>query len=315
MKVEDVRNIAVIGAGTMGHGIAQVCACAGYQVWLNDVQAMVLNRALDRVKTDLAMLAENGVITRAEAEAAPLRINMVANLEETAKNADFLIEAVPEVMEIKKELYRKLDRICPEKTILASNTSSLSITDIASITARPTRIIGMHWWNPPALIPLVEIFRGVKTSAETVEVTRALVLKLKKVPAVCLESPGYLGVRLQAALVIEAMRILTEGIASAEDIDAAVRNGFGLRLPVVGPLEVVDLGGLDVFLGAYDYLYKITGDRKYETPELLRQKVEQGKLGVKTREGFYRYSEDSMRALMKKRDSWLLRWSKEMSNK
>jgi 3-hydroxybutyryl-CoA dehydrogenase len=315
MKIEDITGITVVGAGTMGHGIAQVCAWAGYDTWLNDADANVLSRALDRVKANLFMLVENGVITRDDAEAIPLHIRTTSSLEEAARNADFVIEAVPEVMEIKKKLLQKLDRICADRAILASNTSSLSITELASATKRSEKIVGMHWWNPPPLIPLVEIFRGAKTSDETVEVTRALVLKLKKVPAVCLESPGYLGVRLQAALTIEAMKILAEGLASAEDVDAAVKNSFGLRLPVVGPLEVADLGGLDVFLKAYDYLYKITGDKKYETPELLKRKVEEGKLGVKTGEGFYKYTDASMKALASRRDTWLLKRLKEMSGK
>lgn len=315
MRIEDIATISVIGAGTMGHGIAQVCASAGYEIWLNDADPRILSRALDRVRADLAMLAESGVITRTEAEAVPSRIKIASNLEEATRNTDFVIEAVPEMMEIKKELYKKLDHICPERTILASNTSSLSVTDLASNTTRPEKIVGMHWWNPPSLIPLVEVFRGAKTSPETVEVTRALVLKLKKVPAVCLESPGYLSVRLQLALTTEAMRILAEGIASAEDIDASVKNSFGLRLPMVGPLEVVDLGGLDVFLGAYNYLYKATGDKKYEPPELLKQTVKEGKLGVKTGEGFYKYTEESMKALVSRRDGWLLKRLKETSGK
>lgn len=315
MKVEDIKKISVIGAGTMGHGIAQVCASAGYNTWLNDVDADILDKALDRLKANLAMLVENGVVTLKDAEAVPLRIKGTLSLEDAAGNADFVIEAAPEVMELKKQLFRKLDRICPERAILASNTSSLSITELASATERPQKIVGMHWWNPPTLIPLVEVLRGGRTSDETTGVTRALILKLNKVPAVCNEAPGYLGVRLQAALVIEAMKILAEGVASAEDIDAAVKNSFGLRLPIIGPLETVDLGGLDVFLRAYDYLYKVTGDKMYETPEVLRRKVDEGKLGVKTEEGFYKYDENSKKELMNRRDNWLLKWLKEMSGK
>ena len=313
MRVEDVKQIAVVGAGTMGRGIAQVCASAGYDTWLNDVDGKALSSAFERVKVNLAMLVENGIITLEEAEAVSMRMNRTVSLEEASTNADFVIEAAPEVMETKKQLFRKLDRICSERAILASNTSSLSITGLGSATKRPEKVVGMHWWNPANLIPLVEVLRGVRTSDETVEVTRALVLKLKKVPALCRESPGYLGVRLQAALVTEAMKILAEGLADAEDIDAAVRNSFGLRLPIMGPLQIVDLGGLDIFLQAYDHLYKLTGDSKYQTPGLLRQKVKEGKLGVKTGEGFYKYTEDSSRASMSRRDNWLLKHLKEMS--
>ena len=188
------------------------------------------------------MLVERKIITKDEADDALSNIKCKASLAEATKDADFVIEAVTENMDVKKHIFKELDELCPEHMILATNTSSFSITEIASATDRQDKVVGTHWWNPPYLMPLVEIVKGERTSTETINVTKDFITRLGKVPVICKDSPGFLGVRLQAALVIEAISMLEEGLASAEDIDTAVKMTLGFRAPILGPLETVDLG-------------------------------------------------------------------------
>ncbi|MGP3667644.1 MAG: 3-hydroxyacyl-CoA dehydrogenase family protein [Candidatus Bathyarchaeota archaeon] len=300
-----LSKIAVIGAGIMGHGIAQVCASAGYQTMVTDKQKEVLRTAYARISSNLETFVETGILTSEDVKKILSRIVFVENIGDAAKDVDFVIEAVTENMNIKKEVFKELDKVCPSHTILASNTSSFSITEIASATNRKDKVVGMHWWNPPHLMPLVEIVKGQYTSKETIMTTKELAKKLGKVPVVCKDTPGFLGVRLQAALIMEAILMLEEGLATAEDIDTAVKMTLGLRLPILGPLEIVDLGGMDTFLYAYTYLYKTLGE-KFKPPSLLKSKVESGELGIKTGKGFYNYPGKSIEEVVKRRDRWLI---------
>jgi len=300
-----IKKITVIGAGIMGHGIAQVCALAGYETMVTDKRKEIFKVAYDRIKSNLEIFVENGVIISEDVNDTLSKINFVESVADAAKDADFVIEAATENMTIKKEVFKELDGICPEHTIFASNTSSFSIAEIASVTNRQDRVVGTHWWNPPHIMPLVEIVKGRYTSDETVAITKELIRKLGKVPVVCKDSPGFLGVRLQAALVIEAISMLEEGLASAEDIDMTVKMTLGFRVPILGPLEIVDLGGMDTFLYAYDYLYKTLGE-KFKPPNLLRRKVELGDLGIKTGKGFYDYKDKSVESIIRRRDEWLI---------
>lgn len=310
MAIEDVKKIAVIGAGIMGHGITQVCAQAGYETSLTRKRVELLEEAIKEIKFNLKTFSEKGIIDQNEIEKILSRIRCETNVEEAVKNADFVIEAVVENMDVKKSIFKELDKLCPEHTILATNTSSFSITEIASVTGRPEKVVGMHWWNPPYLMPLIEIVKGQHTSLETIKITKQLVQNLKKMPVVCKDSPGFLGVRLQAAIVIEAISMLEEGLASAEDIDTAVKMTLGLRLPILGPLEIVDLGGMDTFLYAYDYLHKTLGE-KFRPPGMLRRKVESKELGIKTGKGFYDYTGKSVASIIKRRNEWLIKQLKE----
>jgi 3-hydroxybutyryl-CoA dehydrogenase len=260
---------------------------------------------LDEIKSNLQVLVEKDVITRKEVDEALSRIRCETSLAEAVRDADFVIEVVTEDLNLKKNLFKELDALCPKHTILATNTSSFSITEIASATTRQDKVVGTHWWNPPYLMPLVEIVKGKRTSDETVSTTKDFIAKLGKVPVICKDSPGFLGVRLQAALVIEAVSMLEEGLATAEDIDTAVKMTLGLRLPILGPLETVDLGGMDTFLYAYDYLYKTLGE-KFKPPNLLKRKVELGELGIKTGKGFYDYKGKDIKSIIKRRDEWLI---------
>lgn len=310
MKVEDIKRVAMVGAGIMGHRIAHVCAQAGYQVTLTTRREETLQRARDNIKSELETLVINQFLSKDQAVDASSRIKTTLVRSDAIRDADFVIEAIKEDIDLKRQIFKEFDEQCPEHTILATNTSSFSISEIASATKRPDKVVGMHWWNPPHLMPLVEIIKGTKTSEETVDLTRDFIYKLKKAPVVCKDSPGFLGVRLQAALVIEAIAILEEGLASAEDIDTTVKMSLGYRSPIIGPLETVDLGGMDTFLYAYDYLYKNLGD-KFRPPDLLRQNVKENKLGLKTGKGFYEHTAESAKALIKRRDEWILGQLKE----
>lgn len=307
----DKKKVAIIGAGTMGHGIALVWALGGFAVSLMDISQKILKGALDSISAELSTLVKSGIISDKKSKDAYQRIRVTTDLREAVDRAEFVTESVVENLELKKKIFSELDHLCQKDVILASNTSSFSITEIASSTKNRERVLGTHWWNPPYLMPLVEIVKGTETSEEVAERTKALILKLGKMPVYCKDRPGFVGVRLQAALVIEAIRILEEGTATAEDIDTAVTMTLGFRLPVIGPLQIVDLGGMDVFLNAYDYLYQKLGDR-FRPPRLLREKVKAGELGIKTSSGFYRYSPEIIKELTRRRDEWIIKHLKEI---
>jgi len=224
------------------------------------------------------------------------------------KHADIVVEALPEVMDLKKRVFKDLDDACPPHALIASNTSGLSLTEMASEMKRhrQSQAVIAHWWNPPHIIPGVEIVRGRYTSDQTVDLIFRLLTAIGKKPVKLLkEAPGFLGNRMQFALYREALACLREGIASAEDIDLAVKGTFGFRLPTIGPLEASDLGGLDTFLYISEYLFKEI-DRSTEAPEILRQKVKAGKLGLKTGEGFYPYPGEKAQEKIKERDRQFL---------
>ncbi|NHV97679.1 MAG: 3-hydroxyacyl-CoA dehydrogenase family protein [Thaumarchaeota archaeon] len=307
------KKVVVVGAGIMGPGIAQVCAQAGHETSIIRRRPALLQQTVEAIKSNLQMLINNGLISSQEASETLRRIKAETDLAEAAREADFIIEAIPEDMAAKKALFKELDQLCSSQTILASNTSSFSITEIASVTTRPDRVVGTHWWNPPHLMPLVEIIKGRQTSDETIKITKDFVAALGKIPVVCKDSPGFLGVRLQAALVLEAIRMLEEGLATAEDIDMAVKLTLGLRLPILGPLEIVDLGGMDTFLYAYSYLYNTLGER-FKLPQLLKHKVESNELGIKTGKGFYTYTNEQIEAIVRRRDQWLIEQLKKLQS-
>lgn len=288
MKFEAIKVISIFGAGTMGHGIAQIMAQQGYKVFLGDISQELLDAALDRVKRSLQKLAEKGKISQDEIEGTLAMITGTIDMEEIARNADFLIEAIPEKLDAKKELFKQFDKVCKEEAIFATNTSTLSITEIASATERPEKVIGMHFFNPVPLMNIVEIVKGLLTSNETIENTRKLVLKLGKEPTIAKDSPGFASSRLGVALFLEASRMLEEGVASAEDIDKAMRLGYAHRM---GPFETCDLVGLDARLNNINAIYEATRDPAWKPPQLLKQLVSAGYLGKKpgSKGGYYTY--------------------------
>ncbi len=302
LKLEDVRSITVIGAGIMGHGIGQVFAMGGYDVCLTDVSADILHKALKRIRTNLDIFRDNGFVTEAEASAAMARVRTEPDLAKSVKNADIVIEAVKEDIEIKRTLFNKLDAICPPRTVLASNSSSLLISDFASGTKRQDRVLLVHWYNPPHIVPAVEIIRGIHTSDETARLMYDLLKKCRKLPIrINKEIPGYMLNRIQMAIMREVMYLWQAGVASIEDIDLAVKGSLGFRYASIGPLLTSDLGGQDTFAAVCKYLFPLLSDAK-ELPEAYLKMVQAGNLGLKTGKGFYEHTKDEWDAIIEKRD-------------
>jgi 3-hydroxybutyryl-CoA dehydrogenase len=280
-----LNKVVVIGAGTMGSGIAQVLAQAGLQVVMIDLEDKFLQRGFDSIKKNLNEMRENGRIDVEQVGIVLSRIRRSLDIKEPASEADVVIEAIPEDIDLKKQTFKNCDEICPEHTILATNTSTMSITTIASATNRPDRVIGMHFANPVQLMRGVELVKGMHTSEETLEVTRTLVEMMGKECYISRDAPGFIGNRLLPLFLNEAFSILWEGIASAEDIDKGIR--LSLNHPM-GPLELADLIGLDQLLMGLEYLHKELGE-KYRPSPLLKQLVGAGHYGRKTGRGVYKY--------------------------
>lgn len=283
-----IEKIAVIGAGTMGHGIAQVAALSGFSVALEDLSRELVERAMAKIERNLKRAVELGKATEAEASAAISRIRATADLGDAARDADLVIEAILEDLAAKQRLFAELDAICRPQAVLATNTSSLSVREIASATDRRDRVIGMHFFNPPYIMKLVEIVVAPETSPDTLAAALDVAARMGKEAITVKDSPGFATSRLGVALGLEAMRMLEEGVASAEDIDKAMVLGYNHPM---GPLKLSDLVGLDVRLSIAEYLHEKLGSERFRPPEILRRKVAEGKLGRKTGEGFYKWDD------------------------
>src|SRR5216684_1037151 len=283
-----IKQIAVIGTGTMGRGIAYLASVAGYDTVVYDVDAASLDAAKASIESTLRKGLEKGKLTEGDAGQASSRIHLAHDLEPAARGADLIIEAVPENFDLKKDLFAQADLFCGEETILASNTSSISITRLASNVERRDRFVGLHFFNPPHVMKLIEIVRGERTSDATVEEVREVAEKMGKQPIIVRDSPGFATSRLGVAIGLEAIRMFEEGVASAEDIDRAMELGYSHPM---GPLRLTDLVGLDVRLGIAEYLASTLGPR-FEPPRLLRAMVSEGKLGRKTGQGFYTWNDE-----------------------
>ena len=282
-----IRQIAVIGSGTMGRGIAYLAALAGYETFLHDLDAAALETARTSIESTLRKGVEKGKVSEEDSRAALGRLQTVPDLELAVRTADLIIEAVPEDLQLKRDLFSQTDLFCSEEAILASNTSSISITSLASTVERRDRFVGLHFFNPPHAMKLVEIVRGERTSDETIAEVRAVVDAMGKQPILVRDAPGFATSRLGVAIGLEAIRMLEDGVASAEDIDRAMELGYNHPM---GPLRLTDLVGLDVRLHIAEYLASKLGSR-FEPPQLLRQMVKEGKLGKKTGQGFYPWDE------------------------
>ncbi|MDT5062534.1 MAG: 3-hydroxybutyryl-CoA dehydrogenase [Acidobacteriota bacterium] len=282
---QTLETIAVLGAGTMGHGIAQVAAAAGFRVILRDVEKDSLVRGIQSIERNLAKGIERGKLTEDDRDQTLQRIRGAVQLTETA-GADLFIEAAPEVLAIKQSILREVETLARKPFIFASNTSSLSITEIARASLHPERVVGMHFFNPVHIMRLVEIVRGLDTSVETVEAVREVGRRMKKEPITVRDVPGFASSRLGVALGLEAMRMLEQGVASAKDIDTAMELGYNHPM---GPLRLTDLVGLDVRLHIAEYLHTALASETFRPPEILRRMVSEGKLGKKSGEGFYEW--------------------------
>lgn len=307
MTFEDVQRMAMIGAGTMGAGMAMCYIQAGYEVALYDVQAAQLPLALERIANSQAVFVAEGMLSAGEAEAARGRIVTTTDLGEALDGVQFVLEAAPERLDLKQRLFREMEELCPADTILATNTSGLSITAIASACQYPERVGGQHWANPAEIVPLVEVIRGEKTSDGTLDVIYRVTERLGKVPVLVQKDvPGFASNRLQFAVLREALHLVAEGIVSAEDVDRTLKNGVGFRYPWLGPLETADLGGLDTFHSVAQYLLPALSTMQ-ATPEFFDRLIEEGKLGIKTGEGFYHYEPEDRDEILRERDLYFIR--------
>jgi 3-hydroxybutyryl-CoA dehydrogenase len=305
------ERIAILGAGLMGHGIAQIFAVNGHEVVITDVSDEILAQAIEHVKKNLTFLADNGIGRTADIEPSVKRISTTRSLKEAVSKADFVVEAVSEKLDLKQQLFREAENSCSPETILATNTSVISITEIATKCERKDRVVGTHFWNPPYLIPLVEVVPGDETATRVVDATYDIMKAVGKHPVkVKKDVPGFVGNRLQHALWREAISIVDQGIAEAATVDEVIANSFGIRLPVLGPLETADMVGLDLTLQIHDYILKYIENSSGPAP-VLKQKVAEGNLGFKTGRGFQEWNEESIERSRKRLLEHLIRWNKE----
>ncbi len=312
MKVDEIKRIAVVGAGLMGHGIAQEFSLAGYEVHLQSRTEESLQKAILDIQKNLEFLTGLGQVTPEQAEPVPARIHTTTEFEQAVEDADVVIESVFEDLALKQKIFQDLDKVCPERTILASNTSSLMPSAFASGTRRPEKVLVAHYANPPYLIPVVEIVPSGETSDETVTTISDLLTKMGKRPVIVQkEVPGFVLNRLQGALLREALWLVENGIASPQDVDIAIKNGIGRRWAAAGIFEVFEIAGWDLLMAMASGLLPHLASSP-EVPLVLKEKVERGELGVKTGKGFYEWTPESAEALKQRIAEALVkieRWS------
>jgi len=282
-----IRRISVLGAGTMGHGIAQVAAAAGYDVVMRDVDDAAVQRGMQSIERNLAKGVQLGKLTEQDRAEALQRIRSTTDIDEI-RDSDLVIEAAPENLDLKQKLLRETEQLMRADCIFATNTSSLSIGEIAKASARPANVVGMHFFNPVHIMRLVEVVVGNETSDETTATVREVAHRMKKEPIVVRDVPGFASSRLGVTLGLEAMRMVEQGVASARDIDTAMELGYNHP---VGPLKLTDIVGLDVRLSIAEYLHGALQSETFRPPEILRRMVSEGRLGKKTGEGFYKWNE------------------------
>ncbi|MCL5125735.1 MAG: 3-hydroxyacyl-CoA dehydrogenase NAD-binding domain-containing protein [Deltaproteobacteria bacterium] len=307
------QKIAVIGAGLMGHAIAQLLAAKANEVSLFDSNRQVLESAPARIRSNFGVLLGLGFVARDQVELALSKIRVCDNLEDAVTGAGLVIEAVSEDLALKRQIFAALENHVSSETVLCSNTSAISISLIAESLEKKERLVGTHFWNPPHIVPCVEVIRSVYTSEETFETVYKLMKQIGKRPVKVLRDvPGFLGNRMQHALWREAMSLVQQGIATPEDIDEVVKSGFGLRMPFLGPLETADLAGLDLSFEVHENLFPHLETTAKPLP-VLAEKVEQGDLGAKTGRGFHKWPKEKLEQVLTERDHFLLKISRLIS--
>ncbi len=301
-------KITVVGAGLMGHGIAQIFALAGHPVQVCDIDSEALEQVRPKVEANLEQLVQYGLIDAAKIPTCLERVRTSTSLARAVQGAGLVFEAVLENMELKQKIFAELDDLCPTQVILATNTSVMSITEIASKSRNRERIVGTHFWNPPHLIPLVEVVPGTDTSQATVETAYDLLAQVGKRPVrVKRDVPGFLANRMQHALWREAISIVEHGIADPAEVDEAIKYGFGIRLAVLGPMENADLVGTDLTFAIHDYVLKHLESSPNPSPA-LSAKLEAGDLGFKTGKGFQEWSDEGIQEVRNRLTDHLLKW-------
>lgn len=313
MNLESIKKVGVAGAGTMGSGIALILALKGYEVIITDVSEKYLENARRIISINQSSLIEEDIITKTDAENSLKNIYFTTD-KKVFSDADLIIEAIIEKMDIKQDFWKEIEEIAKENAIFATNTSGLSITEISKQLVQKGRFIGMHWWNPPHIIPLIELIRGEGTDDDTVNTLVALVKRIGKESVVVQkDASGFIGNRLQFAVFREALNIVEQGIATIEDVDKAMKYGPGFRYPVLGPLETADLGGLDTFYYISSYLFNELSSVK-EPTSLQQEFMNNKSFGVKSGNGFYDYSDGKGELVMKRRDKNFFKMLKHIHN-
>lgn len=313
MTGDDVKTIAIIGAGTMGPGMAATFGRHGFDVRLSDVKPEILERARGTVDVVYRTLIGGGFITETDADAGRARLTYTTSTTEAVQGADVVLEAIPERLEIKHAFFREVEGLVRADTILASNTSGIQITRIAEAVERPGRVVGMHWSNPPHLIPVIEVIKGARTDQAVVEATARVTERIGMIPVLVRKDvPGFIENRILYAIMREALHLLEEGVASPGDIDTITRWGIGYKLSVIGPLELLDVAGLDIYNSVAGYL---NADLSADTgvSALITQKVEAGHLGIKSGRGLFEYKPDEVPALVQRRARLLLAAKKALT--
>ena len=298
MNVDDIKTVAMIGAGDMGHGIAEVALIAGFKVNLYDVKQEFVDKGERRIMESLDKLASKGRVPADHVEKIKSSLlKTTTDLAEAVKDADLAIEAAPEVLDLKKKIFSEMDKAAPANTLLASNTSTMSITEIAKSTGRPEKVFGMHYFNPAVIMKLVEVIHGDQTSDETIEIGRAYVEKIGKVPVIVRKDvPGFIANRIQAAVWREILWLVADGVATPQDVDRVVKTSIGRRWAAAGPFEVTELAGLDLKQEILKELLPSLASGA-EVPPILREKVARGELGTKAGKGFYEWTAEGARDL------------------
>lgn len=308
MNVDKIKKICILGTGTMGSSITLTFALAGYQVHMYGRSENSLKGGFERIDNMIDGLVQYGLVLEANIPEIMGRIQGVTTLENAAEGADFVIEAISEDITSKQEIFAKMEKLCPIDTVFASSTSGLSPTTIADSLEHKDRFVVAHFWNPPHLIPLVEVVPGRQTSQNTIDCTEKLLTTIGKKPVVLkCEVLGFIGNRLQFAMLREALFLLESGIASKEAIDTTIKYSLGRRLSTTGPLESADLGGLDIIYNISKYLFNDLCNSK-EVPAILKDAIDKGKLGAKTGSGFYQWNADSLLNIKKDREEHLMEW-------
>lgn len=303
--MKDIQNVLVVGAGVMGHGLAQAFALKGLDVYLVDKDRELLDRAEVWIRENLEFMVELNLLKPQGVENALGRITTTTDLDGSAGKADYVLEAISENLDLKKEIFKRLGAAAGPDIILATNTSSYDINELAGVTLHPERVIGTHWFHPPSITPAVEIIPADATSRQTIDTAIALMERIGKFPTMCKSTPGFVANRIQFAMAAEALAIVQEGLASPEEVDRIVKSSFGFRLSAFGPFEIIDQAGLDTYRAIFEYLYDKLGREQFKPPRILSDLIEQGRLGLKNEKGFYDHDDGAAETLKRKRDSRL----------